>query len=171
MPPSLLGTLTSCYAGGSLGRKSPGVDRDAPTRLSPHAPRSAARDVLRQDGPPAPTRPAIPSPTKRTRSANTLPSPWSPHLPWEQKLKYLSHALKRHCQPAPLPRRRGLDVLPPARRPGPPVRRQEALRIASPEDDLYAARLAMGQLRDKIAEDAEIFFAEARPRRTSPRVV
>src|SRR3954454_15026499 len=27
----------------------------------------------------------------------------APNLTWEQKLKYLTHALKRHCQPPPFP--------------------------------------------------------------------
>jgi hypothetical protein len=34
----------------------------------------------------------------------------------------------------------------------------EALRLASLEDDLYAARLSMGQSREKIEDDAEQFF-------------
>jgi hypothetical protein len=35
---------------------------------------------------------------------------------------------------------------------------QEALRLACQEDDLYEARIGMGQERDKIEEDAEKFF-------------
>jgi hypothetical protein len=35
---------------------------------------------------------------------------------------------------------------------------QEALRLSSLEDDLYAARLSMGQSREKIEDDAEQFF-------------
>src|SRR4051795_7979272 len=27
----------------------------------------------------------------------------APNLSWEQKLRYLTHALKRHCQPPPFP--------------------------------------------------------------------
>jgi hypothetical protein len=91
-----------------------------------------------------------------------------PHLTWEQKLKYLTHALKRHCQPPPFPDdevwmfyRQLADI----------VRQhagQEALRIASMEDDMYAARLGMGQSRDKIAEDAEVFFANLVPGEQTP---
>jgi hypothetical protein len=86
-----------------------------------------------------------------------------PHLNWEEKLKYFRHALKRHCAPPPLPDDdvwmfyRSLQNL---------VRQnagQEALRLASTEDDLYAARLAMGQLREKLEEDAEDFFARLVP--------
>ena len=84
-------------------------------------------------------------------------------LTWEEKLKYFSHALKRHCMPPPLPDDdvwmfyRGLADL---------VRRyagQEALRMASQEDDLYAARLSMGQTREKIENEAEEFFAKIVP--------
>jgi len=81
-----------------------------------------------------------------------------PMLPWEDKLKYFRHALKRHCQPPPyaddevwLFYRQLADL----------VREycgQEALRIASQEDDMYAARLAMGQDREKIEDEAENFF-------------
>jgi hypothetical protein len=40
---------------------------------------------------------------------------------------------------------------------------QEVLRIASAEDDLYAARLAMGQERGKIEDEADQFFARLLP--------
>ena len=86
-----------------------------------------------------------------------------PNLTWEQKLKYLQHALKRHCVPPPFPDdnvwmfyRQLADL----------VRQyagQEALRLACKEDDLYAARLGMGQVRDHIAEDAEMFFKRLVP--------
>jgi hypothetical protein len=82
-----------------------------------------------------------------------------PALSWPAKLRYFRHALKRHCVPPPLPDdevwlfyRQLADL----------VRRyggQEALRLASVEDDLYAARLSMGQTHEKIENDAEQFFA------------
>lgn len=86
-----------------------------------------------------------------------------PHLTWEEKLKYFQHALKRHCVPPPLPDDdvwvfyRGLADL---------VRQhagQEALRMASTEDDLYAARLTMGQTREHIEDEAEEFFGRLVP--------
>ena len=86
-----------------------------------------------------------------------------PHLTWEEKLKYFQHALKRHCVPPPLPDDdvwvfyRGLADL---------VRQhagQEALKLASNEDDLYAARLAMGQTREHIEDEAETFFGRLCP--------
>ena len=91
-----------------------------------------------------------------------------PHLTWEEKLKYFQHALKRHCVPPPLPDDdvwvfyRGLADL---------VRQhagQEALRMASTEDDLYAARLAMGQTREHIEDEAEEFFGRLVPPECPP---
>jgi hypothetical protein len=80
-----------------------------------------------------------------------------PSLSWEQKLKYFTHALKRHCVPPPYPDDavwmfyQQLAELVRA------YAGQEALRLASLEDDLYAARLQMGQDRGKIEDDAEVF--------------
>ena len=81
-----------------------------------------------------------------------------PHLTWEEKLKYFRHALKRHCNPPPYP---DDEVWMFYQQLADLVRQyagQEALRLASLEDDLYAARLSMGQNRDKIEDDAETFF-------------
>ena len=79
-------------------------------------------------------------------------------LDWPAKLTHYQHTLNRHCQPPPYPDDetwlfyRSLSDL---------VRQhagQVAFRIASSEDDLFAARLAMGQDREKIEDDAEHFF-------------
>lgn len=81
-----------------------------------------------------------------------------PSLAWEEKLKYFQHALKRHCVPPPYP---DDDVWMFYQQLAELVRAycgQEALRLESLEDDLYAARLSMGQSRDKIEDDAETFF-------------
>jgi hypothetical protein len=86
-----------------------------------------------------------------------------PHLVWEEKLKYFQHALKRHCNPPPFP---DDDVWMFYRQLADLVRvyaGQEALRIASAEDDLYAARLSMGQDREKIEDEAEQFFSRLIP--------
>lgn len=81
-----------------------------------------------------------------------------PSLAWDEKLKYFRHALKRHCSPPPYPDDdlwlfyKGLADL---------VRQHcghEALRLASAEDDMYAARLSMDQPREDIENDAEVFF-------------
>jgi hypothetical protein len=81
-------------------------------------------------------------------------------LTWDDKLKYFQHALKRHCVPPPYP---DDDVWIFYQKLADLVRQHcgsEALRLASMEDDLYAARLSMGQGREKIEEDAEVFFAK-----------
>lgn len=83
-----------------------------------------------------------------------------PTLDWDAKLRYFRHAMHRHCQPPPYPQeqtwlfyQRLADL----------VRHycgQEALRLASVEDDLFAARISMGQTRDKIEDEADQFFAK-----------
>lgn len=82
-----------------------------------------------------------------------------PSLDWPAKLRYFQHALKRHCTPPPLPDEEvwmfyhQLSHL---------IRQyagQEALKLASKEDDMYAVRLEMGQEREKIEEEAEEFFS------------
>jgi hypothetical protein len=86
-----------------------------------------------------------------------------PHLGWPEKLKYFQHALKRHCVPPPLP---DDDVWMFYRSLANLVRKyagQEALKLASTEDDLYAARISMGQMREKIEDEAEDFFAKLIP--------
>lgn len=86
-----------------------------------------------------------------------------PNLPWPQKLRYLCHALRRHCVAPPLPDDttwgfyRDLANL---------VRTAagaEALRLASHEDDMYAARLDIGQDRTTIENEAEEFFGALVP--------
>ncbi|MGA2496284.1 MAG: hypothetical protein ABSH20_01000 [Tepidisphaeraceae bacterium] len=81
-----------------------------------------------------------------------------PALTWEEKLKYFRHAIKRHCQPPPFPDE---DIWMFYRQLADLVRQhcgQEALRIASQEDDLFAVRQSMGQDREIIENDAEEFF-------------
>jgi hypothetical protein len=83
-----------------------------------------------------------------------------PHLTWEEKLKYFQHAIKRHCQPPPYP---DDDVWMFYKQLSDLVRQHsgyEALRLASTEDDLYAARVSMGQSRERIEDDAEGFFGK-----------
>jgi uncharacterized short protein YbdD (DUF466 family) len=83
-----------------------------------------------------------------------------PMLGWEDKLKYFRHALKRHCQAPPFP---DDDVWMFYQKLADLVRTHagaEALRIGSTEDDLYAARISMGQEREKIEDEAELFFAK-----------
>lgn len=83
-----------------------------------------------------------------------------PHLKWGDKLRYFTHALKRHCVPPPLP---DDEVWVFYRELAEMVRTyagQEALRIASVEDDLYAQRTAAGTPHETIEQDAETFFQQ-----------
>jgi hypothetical protein len=81
-----------------------------------------------------------------------------PDLRWTDKLRYFTHAIKRHCIPPALP---DDEVWMFYRSLADMVRTyagQEALRLASTEDDQYASRLAAGTSREQIEEDAEAFF-------------
>jgi len=82
----------------------------------------------------------------------------SPHLEWDQKIRYFAHALKRHCQPPPLaPERIWLFYAELAEL----VRShcgQEALKLASHEDDRYASLIKQGYDRKLIENEAEKFF-------------
>jgi hypothetical protein len=83
-----------------------------------------------------------------------------PALNWSQKLRYFQHALRRHCNPPPLPDEevwlfyRSLAHL---------VREyagREALRLASAEDDAYARWMGLGGSRERICQQARQFFGE-----------
>lgn len=81
-----------------------------------------------------------------------------PHLPWEEKCKYFRHAIRRHCVAPPFSDddvRAYYDNLANLVR---DHAGQEALRLASEKDDLYAARLALGQDRQIIEDEAEELF-------------
>lgn len=83
--------------------------------------------------------------------------------PWQTKLKYFRHALKRHCQP-----RERADETTKAwfgqlanlvkSHAG-----AEALRLAAEMDEVYEARQSMGQSTEQIADDAEKFFEQVCP--------
>ena len=83
----------------------------------------------------------------------------TPKIPWVEKVRYFDHALKHHCTPpmgmedekAKAFYEQLADL----------VRQHcgaEALRLASQEDDMYAARVALGQEKPMIEEDADVFF-------------
>ena len=81
-----------------------------------------------------------------------------PSLSWEQKLKYFSHAMRRHCNPPPVPDERTWIFY---RTLAELIRAHcgaEALRLAMLEDDLYDKRCKAGVDRAKIETEAEVFF-------------
>jgi hypothetical protein len=82
-----------------------------------------------------------------------------PGLEWDAKRRYFRHALRRHCAPPQVSSelvemyyQRLVDLV--MHHAG-----AEALRVASGEDDKYACRLAGGEPRRTIMEDAVEFFA------------
>jgi hypothetical protein len=81
-----------------------------------------------------------------------------PRLLWEDKLRYFRHALNRHCVPPRIPDDSVWTFYKELQKLVRDFSGREALRIASSEDDLYAAYVAMGQDRLKIEERAETFF-------------
>ena len=82
----------------------------------------------------------------------------NPKMPWKEKLRHFEHAIQKHCHcEAKVDHRlwafyHALCNV---------VREHcgnEALRLASEQDDRYAARLAMGQSKAEIRRDAIPFF-------------
>lgn len=83
-----------------------------------------------------------------------------PRLTWEQKLRYFRHALRAHCSG---PSVASNEVLTFYRNLAALVRRHagaEALRLASREDDAWAAQLLRGVPREQVKADAARFFRE-----------
>lgn len=83
-----------------------------------------------------------------------------PNLDWPGKLRYFQHALRRHCKPPGIPNAVILDFFSNLEDLVRQYAGQEALRIASEEDDLYVARLRTGSPRSIIAQEAKQFFAK-----------
>lgn len=81
-----------------------------------------------------------------------------PHLAWGKKLRYFAHAIRRHCNPPPLPDEKVWLFYRQLAQLTRDYAGQEALRLASAEDDLYARRLSMGGTRERIRADAIAFF-------------
>jgi len=91
-----------------------------------------------------------------------------PTLSWEQKQRYFQHALHRHCVAPRFPDDavwlfyRSLADL---------VRGhagREALRIALDADADYDHRVRQGEARERVEEDAEIFFRKLLPQDPCP---
>ena len=82
-----------------------------------------------------------------------------PKLAWDAKLRYFQHALHKHCA-SPTP---GDQMNAFYEKLAQMVREYcgaEALRLASQEDDMYAARTALSEDHSTIEEDAEVFFGD-----------
>ena len=80
-----------------------------------------------------------------------------PGASWEEKRKYFIHVLKHHC----VPQVNDEEFQQYYSQMAEMVREYagaEALRLASQEDDTYAARMSFGQNLSAIEDDAEQFF-------------
>jgi hypothetical protein len=84
-------------------------------------------------------------------------------LTWEEKLRYLRHTLNKHCVPPRIPDDPVWAFYKELQRLVRDTAGLEALRIASNEDDLYAALGQMGKTREEIEERAEVFFKRLIP--------
>ena len=81
-----------------------------------------------------------------------------PNLDWKDKLKYFAHAMEHHCHPPPFPEDDVFEFYSKLKHLVQEYSGREAIRLASAQDDFYAARLSMGQTRDNIEDEAEAFF-------------
>lgn len=84
-------------------------------------------------------------------------------LTWEEKLRYLRHTLNKHCVPPTIADDTVWAFYKELQRMVRDTAGQEALRIASDEDDLYAVLCQMGRRREEIEERAEVFFKRLVP--------
>jgi hypothetical protein len=83
-----------------------------------------------------------------------------PNLIWAKKLKYFDHALRRHCNPPPLPDE---DVWMFYRQLSNLVRAyagEAALRLACSKDDEFVRRITGGQSKPQVLIEARQFFYE-----------
>ncbi|HEY2586297.1 MAG TPA: hypothetical protein VGI81_11090 [Tepidisphaeraceae bacterium] len=81
-----------------------------------------------------------------------------PKRPWEEKVKYFRHCLKRHCTPAGEADPDTLAFCDKLRALVLRYGSQEARKMARHEHDAYAMRLDFGVPKDTLAEEAEVFF-------------
>jgi hypothetical protein len=81
-----------------------------------------------------------------------------PHLAWEKKQRYFEHAIRRHCAPPPLASEPVWLFYMQLRDLVKVHAGQEALKMASKEDDSFANRVKLGQTVGDIRMEAYLFF-------------
>jgi hypothetical protein len=79
--------------------------------------------------------------------------------PWEEKLRYFRHALRRHCNPPPLPSDEVWLFYKELANLVRSYAGRVALEIALAKDEELAHRQRMGVTMERLAYDAETFFA------------
>jgi hypothetical protein len=83
----------------------------------------------------------------------------NPTLDWPAKLRFFQHSLNRHCALPPSPDKEVSAFYHKLCELICNYAGQEALRMASAEDDIYATRLGLGANREEIESEAEEFFS------------
>ena len=96
-------------------------------------------------------------------SAKYIALALNPNLSWDNKLKYFKHAIKRRCVPPPYPDDAVFNFYRKLADSACRFTGQEALKLTSQEDDLYAAHLSMGRGHEGIEDDAEDFSTKLMP--------
>lgn len=80
-------------------------------------------------------------------------------IEWDEKLRYFKHATEKHCvSPIKLPDDPTWGFYMDLKMLVRDYAGDEAMRLASLEDDRYAAMEAMGKSREQIEDMAEVFF-------------
>ena len=83
-----------------------------------------------------------------------------PKLRWPAKLHAFRHAIKHHCNAPSIPDDRVWEFYSNLRMLVRDACGQEALRLASHEDDVFAKQVKLGRPRGHVEEDAQRFFDE-----------
>jgi len=81
-----------------------------------------------------------------------------PRLLWKDKVRYLSHALNRHCVPPRISDDHVWAFYKDLQKLVRDHAGREALRLACTEDDVYAGYQANGETLEMIQEKADVFF-------------
>ena len=81
-----------------------------------------------------------------------------PDLAWPARLKCFRHAIKHHCNAPSIPNERVWDFYDNLVTMVRDACGQEALRLASREDDIFAKQVRLGRPIGQVEEDAQKFF-------------
>jgi len=92
--------------------------------------------------------------------AQYITSALPPELPWEQKLRYLEHALNKHAAPPPPLDDEIWNYYNQLKDLVRTYTGQEALRLVNAQHEAFNARLEAGEPRYKIRSDAAPFFRQ-----------
>jgi hypothetical protein len=92
--------------------------------------------------------------------AQYIASALAPELPWDQKLRYFEHAIKKHAVPPPPLDDQVWNYYQQLQDLVRTHAGQEALRLANAQNDAFTARNDAGEPKYKIRTDAAAFFRQ-----------